>query len=254
MNTTTSFEWMEKMMDNMWIFITLIIVAIVILYFVFNSYLKKFLRSRFLKGEGLQENGFKTVGFIKSYEQTGTYLNEQPKIRFTVDVLSEQHEIVSKTFTEYVQLTDLHQLRTGMPVPLVYDRQNPNKMAFDPYPDKEKLQDLIDLYQSKQPDSSMSYEERVMLRKKGVDALALVKNIVLTGRNSNEKVEATITVEITTESQNKIEASRTLLLTKDQLKSIQIGQVIDIKYLPGNEEKFYFNFAFNEESMMANNA
>lgn len=239
---------LDKIMDNTWVFVIAIIAFIVIMHFVTSFFAKKLLHSSFFKGEGMQQNGFKTIGFIKSYEQTGTYLNEQPKIRFMVDVLNEYHEIFHAEFSQYIPLTELHQLQIGMTIPVVYDRENPKKMAFDSSPNQEELEDLIDRYLSKQPGNTLSYEERVELREKGQKSLALVKNVDLTGRSLHGKEEAKVTVEITTPSQNKVEATRTFLYTREQLKQIQVGQFIDITYIPGNENKFSINFEVNKNN------
>ncbi|MBO1004096.1 hypothetical protein [Pseudogracilibacillus auburnensis] len=195
-------------------------------------------------GESLQKNGVKTVGFIRTFDQTGVEINNQPQLKFTIDLLNEQDELVSASFKSVVLLTELADLEVGAPIAIIYDPQNRNKIDFDPYPNKDEMQRKIDLYESKQP-GSISYEERNELRKQGKSDLAIVKNLQLTGRTLDEKPEITIDVEITTPSQTKIAASRTLYLQKEQLNNIQIGKVINIIYIPGKEENFYIQTALS---------
>lgn len=158
------------------------------------------------------KNGIPTIGFLKSYSQTGVYINEQPKIRLVMDVLDENGNTFTGEMKKVIPLTELHQLQVGMPLSIMYNPAKPEKLAMDPNPDYDKMQDLFDRYESQKPGSTMSYAERAELRKKGQNALALVKNVDLTGKTLDDKVETSIEIEITKSNQEKVRAERTLFL------------------------------------------
>ena len=54
-----------------------------------------------------------TQGEIINYSQTGTYINEQPQVRFDVHFLNDQGDILNKSFKQIIPLTDLHELKKG---------------------------------------------------------------------------------------------------------------------------------------------
>lgn len=229
--------------DSTSIWISIIVISIIFILIVYL--INKKIRSAFGDFSGNKppiKNGIPTLGILKSYSQTGVFINEQPQIRMVMDVLDENGNIFTGELKSVFQLTELHQLQVGMHFSVMYNPAKPEKLALNPNPDYEKMQDLVDRYESQQPGSTMSYEERSELRKKGQNALALVKNVDLTGKNLDEKVETTIEVEITKASQEKVNAERTLFLEKEQLKMIQVGQHIDVIYLPGREDNFSIKF------------
>ena len=57
--------------------------------------------------------GKTTQGEIVNFSQTGTYINEQPQVRFDVHFLDERGDLLSKKFKQIIPLTDLHELKKG---------------------------------------------------------------------------------------------------------------------------------------------
>ena len=49
----------------------------------------------------------KTLGFIRSAKQTGTYINDNPEIRFVVDALAEDGTFFETTVTEIIPRAQL---------------------------------------------------------------------------------------------------------------------------------------------------
>lgn len=236
--------------DNLWIFIGIIIAFVIVVHFIVNSIIKRAFNSDlgddfdkpFKKSEKNMANRYETLGFVRSFEPTGVYLNEQPKVRFIVDVLNEHDELFTAEIHDFVLLTELSSLEAGMPMGVIYDLDKPEKIAFSPNIDQAYLQDLLDRYEAKKPGSNMSYEDRVQLRQKGQKALAHIKQIDLTGNQIDDNLEATVDIEITTPENRKIDARRTLFLQKEKLKSLQVGQFVDVLYIPNNENKFAILF------------
>lgn len=57
--------------------------------------------------------GKTSEGEILNFSQTGTYINEQPQIRFTLRFYDELGNIENKSFKKVVSLTELHKLKKG---------------------------------------------------------------------------------------------------------------------------------------------
>ncbi|SFW35632.1 hypothetical protein [Chitinophaga sancti] len=73
--------------------------------------------------------GLKTTGNLVSYQQTGTFINEQPQVAFNIeftDKQGKQHTIQTK---KIVSLLDVHKLGTG-PVEIMYLPDDPGSIVF----------------------------------------------------------------------------------------------------------------------------
>lgn len=236
----------EFLGDNAFVWTSIIFIVFISIIFILIRYVvNKKIRTAFGDVTGNKspiKNGVPTIGILKSYSQTGVFVNEQPQLRLVMDVIDESGNTFNGKMKKIFPLTELHQLQVGMPLSVMYNPAKPEKVAMNPNPDYDKMQDLFDRYESQQPGSTMSYEERSELRKKGENALALVTNIDLTGKNLDEKIETNIEIEITKPTQEKIRSERTLFLEKEQLKMIHVGQHIDVIYLPGREDNFSIKF------------
>ncbi|OFK61624.1 hypothetical protein HMPREF2811_02865 [Globicatella sp. HMSC072A10] len=57
--------------------------------------------------------GKTTQGEIVNFSQTGTYINEQPQVRFDVHFLNDKGDLLNKRFKQIIPLTDLHELKKG---------------------------------------------------------------------------------------------------------------------------------------------
>lgn len=57
--------------------------------------------------------GKTTQGEIVNFSQTGTYINEQPQVRFDVHFLDELGDLLNKRFKQTIPLTALHELKKG---------------------------------------------------------------------------------------------------------------------------------------------
>lgn len=57
--------------------------------------------------------GKTSQGEIVNFSQTGTFINEQPQVRFNIQFFNELGDLVNKSFKKIVPLTELHQLKKG---------------------------------------------------------------------------------------------------------------------------------------------
>lgn len=74
-------------------------------------------------------HGIKTTGQVTSYEQTGTYINEQPQVRFEVEYTDNRGAKHHSSYKKIVSLLDIHRLGTG-PVDIMYLPATPHKIVF----------------------------------------------------------------------------------------------------------------------------
>ncbi|TLG77244.1 hypothetical protein [Culicoidibacter larvae] len=186
----------------------------------------------------MQASGTKSVGFVKSLAQTGTYINEQPEVKFTVEILQDNGSMVEAEVKTIVALTDLAQLQPGVPIPVVY---NPTTMEciFDNTPDTERLQDMIDRYQSSRDPRGLTYSERVEIRKHGIQTPAIIQDMKITGEQVGDKHAVVISIELPVTVLGSVQVvSREVFCAPAMLSELQIGKIINVQLLPAHPERF----------------
>ena len=81
-------------------------------------------------------HGRSANGEVLSFSQTGTYINEQPEIRFNIQYENEYGVPVRAYHTQIISLVDLHSLRKAK-IEVLYLPGNPNLFMYD-YVDESK--------------------------------------------------------------------------------------------------------------------
>ena len=223
----------------------LIVTAVIILFtIVLKIIISKNINKTFtdvnqmITGNPEIKEGIKSVGFIKSFEQTGTYINEQPQLNIILDIIDENQQLFTANTLSLVNLTELHTLSIGSPQAVIYskDRQT---VQLDLNPNLAELQEVIDKYDTSQP-GSIDYETLKLLNKDGVNELALIKDLKIKDKIlSNGKRELDLTIEITPKHSGQSQLfKRDIYLLPDEIKKLVIGQFIEITYLPNRPEVF----------------
>lgn len=186
----------------------------------------------------MQANGTKSVGFVKSLAQTGTYINEQPEVRIAVEILQDNGSMAEAEVKTIVPLTELAQLQPGTPIPVVYD---PTTMEciFDNTPDTELLQDKIDRYQAARDPRGLSYNERVDIRKRGVQTPAIIQDLEITGEQVGDKHAVIVSIELPVTVLGTVQVvSREVFCAPAMLNQLQVGKIINVQLLPEHPERF----------------
>jgi len=75
-------------------------------------------------------HGRTSYGEILGYNQTGTYINDQPMIRFNIQYENENGDLVHGYHNQIVMLTELHTLRKAK-IEVLYLPGNPNLFMYD---------------------------------------------------------------------------------------------------------------------------
>ncbi|WP_437919468.1 hypothetical protein [Sphingobacterium sp. LRF_L2] len=121
-----------------WRFLTfwhpLIIIPCCILFFsglIFTVF--KFLvfkKMNIRSQDKLKFNGKKTTATILDVQQTGTYINDQPELRFTIQFFDYMGEKVLTKIDKIILLIDIARVQTEKEKDVFYDPSNPRDVAF----------------------------------------------------------------------------------------------------------------------------
>lgn len=101
--------------------------------FIFYRYLLRFILKK-LTGLGdnsvlIKFKGIKTQAKLISVSQTGTYINEQPMMRFELEYTDNKHHIHRNSLKKVVGLLELDVTKQAQ-IEIFYLPENPNEIAF----------------------------------------------------------------------------------------------------------------------------
>ena len=180
----------------------------------------------------------KTLGFIRSAKQTGTYINGNPEIRFVLDALAEDGTFFETMLKEIIPLAQMAMCAPGELISIRYNPADPYYAIGDNEPDADVLNERIARYQCRRHPDELTYEQRMEFNRNSVVEKALLEGLRLTGRQEAGDWEAEVTVRITDNAAGDTVMNRTLYLNDKMLKHMVPGKYIDISVVPGKEGLF----------------
>ena len=83
-----------------------------------------------IKEDQFEENALRGVATIVSREQTGLFFNNQPQVRFVLDISVPGREQYQVEHKEIVSLFDLGTVSQGAKFPVLVDRDNEKKIKM----------------------------------------------------------------------------------------------------------------------------
>ena len=179
-----------------------------------------------------------TVGFIRSTQQTGMYVNENPQLLFELDALAEDGTVFQTSVRKIIPITAMAGMVPGRAIPIRYNPDDRTRAVWDDHPDDSLAQERAARYQCRKHPGDLSYEQRMELLKNGVMKKALLKRFRLTGKEEAGDWEAKVTVRVTDNEAGDTVMNRTLYLNDKMLRHMVPGKYIDISVVPGKEDFF----------------
>lgn len=79
----------------------------------------------------LKFKGKKTIAKIINAEQTGTFINEQPEVKFDIEFRDASGNVYNETIRKIVLLTDIAFVKTRAEREVFYDPNNPQNVMFE---------------------------------------------------------------------------------------------------------------------------
>lgn len=181
-----------------------------------------------------------TVGFIRSTQQTGMYVNENPQLLFTLDALAEDGTVFQTNVRKIVPLTMVSGVTAGTAIPLRYNPEDRSRAVWDDHPDQSLVEERIALYQCQKHPGDLSYEQRLDMLKNGVVKKALLKSFRLTGKKEAGDWEAEAVIQLAGEEQDDRTTARTMYVSNAALEYLIPGRYVDVRIVPGKQWPFAF--------------
>ncbi len=226
--------FMEWLLQNL----SWIIISIVILVFAIPvlAVIRRLTKGHVRKSDCTVQ----TVGFIRSTQQTGMYVNENPQLLFTLDALAEDGTVFQTSVRKIVPLTMVSGVTTGTAIPIRYNPEDRTKTVWDDHPDQSLVEERIALYQCQKHPGDLSYEQRLDMLKNGVVKKVLLKSFRLTGKKEAGDWEAEAVIQLAGEEQDDHTTARTMYIPDVALEYLIPGRYVDVRIIPGKEWPFAF--------------
>jgi hypothetical protein len=186
------------------------------------------------KRKKLIASGVSARAVITSLDQTGTYINEQPKCRIGLRVEPEQGPPFDTAAVQVVMLTQIPQFQPGQVVTVRYDPNNPGEVAIEAFGhvavSEAKAQRMIN--------EGQALFARLNGSPSAVSALAIVKAFKPTGVtvNGNNPL-AELQLKVLPSGEAPFEASLAAVFGVQGLHKYQPGQEVQVRYEPGDRSK-----------------
>ena len=176
-----------------------------------------------------------TVGFIRSTQQTGMYVNENPQLLFELDALAEDGTIFQASVRKIIPITEIAGMVPGRAIPIRYNSDDRTRAKWDDHPDEALAQERAARYQCRKHPGDLSYEQRMELVKNGV-----MKSFRLTGKEEAGDYEAEAAIQLAGEERDGHTFKRTLYVPDTALEYMIPGRYVDVRVIPGRENLFAF--------------
>ena len=179
-----------------------------------------------------------TVGFIRSTQQTGMYVNENPQLLFELDALAEDGTVFQTSVRKIIPMTAMAGMVPGRAIPIRYNSDDRTRAKWDNHPDKSLAQERAARYQCRKHPGDLSFDQRMELLKNGVMKKALLKSFRLTGKEEAGDYEAEAAIQLAGEEQDGHILARTLYVPDTALEYMIPGRYVDVRIIPGKEDLF----------------
>lgn len=181
-----------------------------------------------------------TVGFIRSTQQTGLYVNENPQLLLELDALAEDGTIFQASVRKIIPITEIAGMVPGRAIPIRYNSDDRTRAKWDDHPDEALAQERAARYQCRKHPGDLSFDQRMELLKNGVMKKALLKSFRLTGKEEAGDYEAEAAIQLAGEEQDGHILARTLYVPDTALEYMIPGRYVDVRVIPGRENLFAF--------------
>lgn len=182
------------------------------------------------------------LGTVVSVAQTGTYINEQPQVRVEFEVEAAD----GKTFTSHakmiVPLTELALLQPGVVLPVRYLPDKPEKVQVDMSGDAAAAQQVFDEAMVRK---GFTTRANLDIAARGVRAQAVVRSLDVPGQIRDGRTRIDLGLVVTRPDGTTFETTTGKFLPPSSVGHVQVGRIIEVRYLPDNEQEVVLALPLN---------
>ncbi|KOX31024.1 hypothetical protein ADK67_09035 [Saccharothrix sp. NRRL B-16348] len=170
------------------------------------------------------------MGTVVGVARTGLSVNDQPQLDIRLQVDTADGRTFPATARQVVDLTDLSVVQPGAILPVRYLPDGRAVLATDAPP--HELQAALDRVQVAK---GFLTPHQLRIAEQGVDASAVVLDMVPTGHTPDGRTALRLTLRVTRPDGTAFDVTQDKKLPPPSIPQVQRGMVVRVKYLPGDE-------------------
>lgn len=170
------------------------------------------------------------MGTVVGVARTGLSVNDQPQLDIRLRVDTADGRTFPATARQVVDLTDLSVVQPGAILPVRYLPDGRAVLATDAPP--HELQAALDRVQVAK---GFLTPHQLRIAEQGVDASAVVLDMVPTGHTPDGRTALRLTLRVTRPDGTTFDVTQDKKLPPPSIPQVQRGMVVRVKYLPGDE-------------------
>jgi hypothetical protein len=183
------------------------------------------------------------IGTIQGVSQTGTYINEQPQVKIDLSVETADGKTFQSHAKLVVPLTDLAAVRPGVVIPVRYLPDRLDRVELDLSDDMAAAQEA---YTQSMIRKGLTTPEMVAVARNGVRAQGVVRNMTVPGDVRHGWTRVVLDVAVTRPDGTMFTTETTKFIGPNEIGNIQVGKVLDVRYMPDNESVIAFSRPVNQ--------
>ncbi|WP_069161365.1 hypothetical protein [Nocardia altamirensis] len=179
-------------------------------------------------------NGLIGLGTITSFRQTGLTVNEQPQVRIEFRVEGVDGKTFDAAAKMIVPLTELALLQPGVVLPVRYLPDRTDKVEVDLSGDPATAQQALNESLIRK---GITTRHKLDIAERGIATQAVVQALSVTGTIRDGHSEVALGLVVTRPDGSTYRTQVTKFLAPSTIGQVQVGRILRVHYLPGNEDE-----------------
>lgn len=186
------------------------------------------------RNSGAFRQGEVGIGTIISFRQTGVRVNDQPQVTIEFRVEGADGKVFDSQAKMIVPLTELSLLQPGVVLPVRYLPGRTDKVEVDRSGDAGAAQRAMNESLIRK---GITTRGKLDIAERGVAAQAVVRSLDVSGRVRGGYTEVTLGLVVTRPDGSTFETRSEKYLPPTAIGQVQVGRIVPVRYLPGNERE-----------------
>ncbi|MBL1074755.1 hypothetical protein JK358_10130 [Nocardia sp. 2] len=190
-------------------------------------------------------NGLMGLGTVENIGHTGVTLNDQPQVRIDFRVEGVDGKVFRSQAKMIVPITQLALLRPGVVLPVRYLPERTDRVEVDLSGDTAAAQEAMNAAMIRK---GFTTPAKLDIARRDIATQGIVRGLSVPGeiREGHSKLELTLVV--TRPDGSTFETRTEKFLPPAQVSQVQVGRVVGVHYLPGNEQEVVLALPVNASS------
>ncbi|MFL1378213.1 MULTISPECIES: DUF3592 domain-containing protein [unclassified Nocardiopsis] len=195
-----------------------------------------------LGGAKAMANAPIAIGTVTDWRRTGLTVNDNPQIAITLDVETPEGYRFTAVAKELLDPAEVGLLESGATLPVRYRPDRPGVVAIDRSGDRAAAQAAFDAVMLR---AGLTTPRALEIAAHGIPAQGVITEVRPTGNLVNGNPEMDVEVAVTRPDGSVFHTRTVKRLPARLSTSLQVGRVVTVHYIPGQEDEITIQTAAN---------